>query len=119
MELLNKSKNLDEKEFIIRLENGYMLEVRYSYEKDKKTFLLFYILQRVKSNMYPYALTILEGIEDADFQWGYCTERESKIQFQSIKKALDYLKRKEEFKIEDWSYSKAGKKDFEKDKSVK
>lgn len=114
MELLNKSKNLNEKEFITRVENGYLLYVRYTYEKNGEKYLLFYKLQREPIKKFPYFLEILEGVEDADFEWGYCTEREAKVEFKNIQKALEYLKKKEEFKIEDWSYSKIGKKDFEK-----
>jgi hypothetical protein len=118
MELLNKSKNLDEKEFIMRAENGYTLYVQYSYIKEGEKHLLFYILSRypTKRLFYEYELEILEGIENFDFQDGVCTEREARIEFHSIQKQIEYLKKKEDFKIEDWRYSKQGKNDFEKDR---
>jgi len=37
MKLINKSKNLDEKDFIMRLQNGYILFVEYEYLKNKGT----------------------------------------------------------------------------------
>lgn len=118
MEVLNKTNNLDEKKFITMLENGYLLEVRYRYEKNGEKYLLVYRLQRypLRKFPYPYLLEILEGIENADFEWGDCTEREAKIEFKSTRKALEYLRKKEDFKIEDWRYGKVGKKDFEKNK---
>ncbi len=110
MNVIDKPKNLTEKEFTNKLENGYTLFVRYKYSRGSDSYLLIYQISRQRNTAYPYVLTIEEGSQDFDYALDVCSERDMVIKFISIEKAITYLKNKEDFKIEDWTYTSEGRK---------
>src|SRR3989344_3417923 len=103
MKLINKSKNLDEKDFIMRLQNGYILFVEYEYEENNKQFEIYYTLLRYKDEGKSiFLLTIRAG--DPNYWWEPADQRDERYEFSSSEESLKFLKEKENFKISDWGY---------------
>jgi hypothetical protein len=114
--LKSKSKNMNKKEFFMRLQNGYALFVYYLCKNKKKSFFLNYHLCRVKEEEKEYLLSIDEGdeiTEYTDFD-DVCTIREEILSFKTPEDAINYLEKNEYFKCEDWRHSK--KSSFQKNK---
>lgn len=108
MRVLNRTRNLDEESFIIRLQNGYTLFVEYQYEKNGKLYFLDYSLFRSKNKKEDtYILTIEEGEEAAaGLYHEHCSVRDKSYGFSSPQEVIEFLKEKENFKIADWDYHK-------------
>lgn len=105
LNLLNQSKNLTEETFIVRLQNGYVLYVKYEYESNGQKYQLEYNLCRFRRNEGDiYLLTIQAG--DPNYVWEPPDQRDEKYEFDSPQEAIKFLKEKECFNISDWGYRK-------------
>lgn len=101
MKTLNRTKSLDDKSFILRLQNGYTLFVEYELEEDGKKYELHYTLWRNKDDDN-YILIIESG--DLVHVWEPADKRDERHVFKSPEEAIKFLEKKEDFKILDWGY---------------
>jgi hypothetical protein len=85
----------------------HVLSASYRKKVKGRTLLLEYSLRpNDDSPFYDFILIIEEGFEDHDLYLDECSERYENVEFLSIDKALEFLKKKESFKLTDWQYSK-------------
>ena len=105
MKVENRPRNLNEDDFIMRIQNGYRLKIRYKYERGKKAFYLNYTTCRDKSDKRDYYWL---NIEEGDYEDSYQDHpdiRDERHEFSTPKELLNFLKKVENFKLEDWGWN--------------